>query len=729
MKMADNYTSRSQNNLKLAVYAILALFAVLANSYPVSAQIYTQFNDTYNSISLDYAELGYTHNFFITLPYSNIVSATMKMSGVPYVNTSGVNVDVMLVTDTSGSMCQPNCAKLNDAKFADHLFVNTVDSDFVNIGLVEYSNCPGPNELEFLTNNKAVLNNTISSYVASGRTNIGKALKMAVDELSSERARDDAGKFIIMMTDGLPNQIPNPSNPNLCVQANNVSPIIYSLDMAQYAADKNITLYIIGLGADANMSLLENMASLTGGEAYYAPSGQELIELYSEIAAMISQAIYPEPIISGNITEQLVWLSNQSLNQNVTWNASDCGLQNAYCVNFVNWLQQMIDNCNQASCVVNFEVASASLGTIIFSDLFIQTTPRGSISCVPSPPEFVLTQGEELSVDISDVFSFSGETGTANSMEVNSSVNVSITPHLPDYFNASPEGLESPSTSWLRIRTDTGVVSALCPVVFNPVASGEITCKSPTPAYYVGSSAINIPLSEIFNIESGVGTPQNLYIVEANGVEISSDLPDGIIVEKDGLDGFETSQIRIRTRTGVNSDTCPINFVSTNFNCDASRCDEFIDDPEELIANDCTDGEIDVVNPTNKKIYQIYEDLIYVNHDINSFTAANPPSGDFIISPDSGTRSTLFNIDGSAVTHEDRGVGIISISFPGPSSDSVRACPILNRVNYNAPGLAGDIDTDLLVTGSRAVTGYYDENGEFIGKGPFIFTAKVWLRR
>jgi hypothetical protein len=58
----------------------------------------------------------------------------------------------------------------------------------------------------------------------------------------------------------------------------------------------------------------------------------------------------------------------------------------------------------------------------------------------------------------------------------------------------------------------------------------------------------------------------------------------------------------------------------------------------------------------------------------------------------------------------------------------VRICPKLKRFHYNIGDLSYDPNTTLLITGSRAVTGYYEKDGFVFSKGPYIFIAKVWMK-
>lgn len=90
-----------------------------------------------------------------------------------------------------------------------------------------------------------------------GTTNIGAGLNQGMLELTSTRARGAASKVMIMLTDGKPN-IDKKGN---YVGDNASSVISWCMDRADDAKSKNITIYTVGVGADVNPGLLEEIAS------------------------------------------------------------------------------------------------------------------------------------------------------------------------------------------------------------------------------------------------------------------------------------------------------------------------------------------------------------------------------------------------------------------------------------------------------------------------------------
>ncbi len=83
-------------------------------------------------------------------------------------------------------------------------------------------------------------------------TNIGGGLQEALNELSSIRARDNARPMIVLMSDGVSNAGPN------------------AITVAQQAVDAGIPVYTISVGTEADRSVMQEIAEMTGGQEFYA---------------------------------------------------------------------------------------------------------------------------------------------------------------------------------------------------------------------------------------------------------------------------------------------------------------------------------------------------------------------------------------------------------------------------------------------------------------------------
>ena len=196
-------------------------------------------------------------------------------------------LDVMLVLDVSGSMdddCPPPICKITDAKNASKFFVTKLNESFDQAGLANYSTRAQVLQtlLVMTTSNKTVLNNSIDSLCrggyncGSGTTNIADGIGNATGELTSARARSDSNKIQILLSDGLPNV---PNVPTATQRA---------LNRSKEACLNNIKIYTISLGTDANRTLMQEIARITGGKEYYAPTSSTLQEIFQNISQEIT---------------------------------------------------------------------------------------------------------------------------------------------------------------------------------------------------------------------------------------------------------------------------------------------------------------------------------------------------------------------------------------------------------------------------------------------------------
>ena len=86
------------------------------------------------------------------------------------------------------------------------------------------------------------------------------------------------------MSDGKPNVNPNGDY----VGENNDVVVDWCYDVAQQCADQNIRLYTIGVGADADVALMTQMATIGGGQYFHAEGTPEE---YSDQLNMIFRSL------------------------------------------------------------------------------------------------------------------------------------------------------------------------------------------------------------------------------------------------------------------------------------------------------------------------------------------------------------------------------------------------------------------------------------------------------
>lgn len=182
-------------------------------------------------------------------------------------------VDVALVMDRSGSM---SGKKIGDAKQAAKLFLNYND-DRDRVALISYANTIESTELIYMTEEgKLSLNASIDAMKAVGSTDIYDALVTAMD-LLLDSPRTNAPPVIILLTDGLHNW-PSPL-PDSAFEA-----------LSEDAKSQGIIIYSVGLGDDVNHDRLRLIAEPTSGSYYFAPTSEDLLAIYDEIAGKLSFA-------------------------------------------------------------------------------------------------------------------------------------------------------------------------------------------------------------------------------------------------------------------------------------------------------------------------------------------------------------------------------------------------------------------------------------------------------
>ena len=131
-------------------------------------------------------------------------------------------------------------------------------------------------------------------------TNIGRAIWMGNNELIANGHRGKAW-IEILLTDGQ----------NEC--GGSVSPCgdAYTIQQAQIAKANNITIFTIGLSSSADAALLTQVASITGGTYYAAPTAASIRWIYFEISMH-----YQSSVQCGNVYSAEAYGGALALNLN-----------------------------------------------------------------------------------------------------------------------------------------------------------------------------------------------------------------------------------------------------------------------------------------------------------------------------------------------------------------------------------------------------------------------------
>jgi hypothetical protein len=230
---------------------------------------------------------------------------------------------------------------------------------------------------------------------------------------------------------------------------------------------------------------------------------------------------------------------------------------------------------------------------------------------------------------------------------------------------------------------------------------------------------LTINLDEIFDYSGGVtgasGSATHFTITHPDSDHISVSSNEAAL---------ET--VYITLTIGTDSKSCPVTFLNINSNCDKPECDCTSYDCLTLGA--CLDGEILVTDPYAEVNIEDFLPSRHLDYIVDPFITFDG----FSVDPTSGDQDTTFFVTNNtnlAHNYVDGSKIILTFNdFTNPSRNEVRICPALRRFHYNIGVLGYDPNSTLLITGSRAVTGYYERNGFVFSKGPYIFIAKVWLR-
>ncbi len=136
----------------------------------------------------------------------------------------------------------------------------------IQAGLVSYSTSATTDKLLAMmtSSNQQALKNAINALIPSGWTCIECGLVNGCSELVSSRARANATKVVVLLTDGKAN-------------------VGDSVNGAVYCRDRNVTVYTIGFGYDVNDVELTNIALLTHGDYYFAPNVETLKAIFEGI--------------------------------------------------------------------------------------------------------------------------------------------------------------------------------------------------------------------------------------------------------------------------------------------------------------------------------------------------------------------------------------------------------------------------------------------------------------
>jgi uncharacterized protein YegL len=235
---------------------------------------------SYNGVQPPTTDLPPTLNasktIFPTLIFNNSqATITLSLYGEGDSANDRKNLDVMLVLDNSGSMDESNSegTKLQYAKYASKLFIDQLNSTYDRAGLVSFNTTAKLQQT--LTSSFEGLKDKIDALTAAGSTAMGDGISNATAQLTSNNL-----KVEILLSDGQAN-----------LPINETFASAFALQKANYAATRNITIYTIGLGGDADEATLSAIADVTGGKYYSSPNVTYLGNIFLEIAYEVNNLL------------------------------------------------------------------------------------------------------------------------------------------------------------------------------------------------------------------------------------------------------------------------------------------------------------------------------------------------------------------------------------------------------------------------------------------------------
>ncbi|MFH1412878.1 MAG: VWA domain-containing protein, partial [bacterium] len=132
-----------------------------------------------------------------------------------------------------------------------------------------------------LSNDHSATQAAVNSLSAEGATNIGDAIDLGNQELTS--GRDQSAKVMILLTDGKANK------PNGNGSGEDPADVAYAEAKAAEALALGYKIFTIGFNGDVNETMLQNIANITGGEYYFAPTSDDLEDVYNSISTKLCE--------------------------------------------------------------------------------------------------------------------------------------------------------------------------------------------------------------------------------------------------------------------------------------------------------------------------------------------------------------------------------------------------------------------------------------------------------
>ena len=429
-----------------------------------SAVVEAQWSKVTRQVTLSYVNYPYlTIQSWVnptTVRVNETVDITVKVSGDGWA-LQPKPIDVLLLSDRSGSMLSDYPDRAVSVMNAAKVFSSQLDYIRDRLGLVSFggkgkpdatsdSNCgidgDSSDDTTYALNNylgngrtytenatldlslsstSAKINTEIPRLVPGGYTSMRFALKIGIDEVVS-KANTNSVRALVLLSDGDYNWYGDPlargsAGPN--------DPSAYSdLDarhlkfsdiknntqqnMAEYAKANKIRIFTIGFAqgiSAGGQNTLQMLATNTGGKYYYAPTGDKLAGIYTDIAGSLQDTAGANTQM--NLTFQNIAVSNVSVPGNQVYSYKHIPMHSTLVntwnttVNPFPGYPKDIDSTSQwnKDQTINFNIGTIRLNQTWQSTITLQILKEGNIN-VFDPNSKITVQDSPMPLKIPDVF-------------------------------------------------------------------------------------------------------------------------------------------------------------------------------------------------------------------------------------------------------------------------------------------------------------------------------------
>jgi Ca-activated chloride channel homolog len=177
---------------------------------------------------------------------------------------------IMLVMDTSRSMLNPDVSptRIEAARAAADAFLEEIPDRF-QVGLVAFAGAPSVEALP--TTDKEAVRTALRNAPIRGGTAVGDALLRALQASRPRNAVNDERPptAVLLLTDG--------------DSRSGVSPLV----AADQARQEEVPVFTVAIAPEPPLELQE-MAEMTGGQAFTAPTAEQLTAVYRDLGSRLT---------------------------------------------------------------------------------------------------------------------------------------------------------------------------------------------------------------------------------------------------------------------------------------------------------------------------------------------------------------------------------------------------------------------------------------------------------